>query len=973
MRLRPFDRSVGLVLAAFIVLLVLENFAIGIGYRTQFVAMWEMNHARFYLSPIALALALPIALATVLIGRLTLARRAVAVAALAAFFGAAIAWGVSSGRHFSILPIRIAFVVLVGCIAGLTGFLLAQQVLRLRARVIALIGALIAAIAWLADAFVLPRLYPAFHFALFFITLFAWAAVTLPLRKRPIGGPIAAVAIVIGTASLAWSPFAAQRVARSDNLRRVLLERAPLLGRAVMVASKLAPPPPIEDDAAAASTVIAMRGSHGRALDWSNRDLVVITIDALRADHVGAYGYNRPTTPNIDRLAARGVRFDRAYCPTPHTSYSVTSMMTGKYMRPLLAMDATDDGETWATHLQRYGWRTAAFYPPAVFFIDEHRFEKMKTSGLGFEYRKEEFAAPELRRSQITKYVEEAPKDKPLFLWVHLFEPHEPYVMHPDHPFSGDPKVDAYDSEIAEADATVGAVMEILEQKREQKAVFIVSADHGEELGDHGGRYHGTTVYEEQVRVPLVIAGEGTAPRVVGTPVQTIDLLPTMLAAIDVPVPPRLRGRDLGPLVAGTQADDEGLAFAETDDWTLVARGSDRLICARKIASCTLFDIKADPGQQRAVGDRPERVLELRKLTAAIERENGKLEASELPEAMRRCLQGDRDAAEDVAPLFDDARVAIRRGAARCAFKLRAQDMIPHLRRALGKDEDEGVRRFSTVALLRLGEKDMTGAVVKILADGEPEERVAAALALAEQGDIRGEIELVKRWNAMFAKTTRGDLDEARELLAAFAKIRSRTAVPALAASIEDVRLRPYIVDALAAIGDRSAKNVLLITFANERYVHLRPKEARALIALGARVDELEAPLTRFAGTPEPMPEALLIAREARLLSWKRGSVDFESPLDKRKDKGRVRVRGGPSRLFVLTGGEGPLTGTINKSELPEIAPWAGNTYVAELGDIPAGDIEVNLTHPVKVIAFWIVPRAEDIPPPPPEEPEPEP
>src|SRR5690606_37504706 len=98
-----------------------------------------------------------------------------------------------------------------------------------------------------------------------------------------------------------------------------------------------------------------------------------------------------------------------------------------------------------------------------------------------------------------------------------------------------------------------------------------------------------------------------------------------------------------------------------TDDYTLVARGTDRLVCARKIGSCTLFDVSRDPGQKHAIANRPERVTELQKLTAAIERETGKVEATGLPDALRRGLQGDVDAAEDVAALLDDARVDIRR------------------------------------------------------------------------------------------------------------------------------------------------------------------------------------------------------------------------------------------------------------------------------------------------------------------------
>src|SRR5262249_52018389 len=145
------------------------------------------------------------------------------------------------------------------------------------------------------------------------------------------------------------------------------------------------------------------KASH--SLDWKGRDLVLVTIDALRADHVSAYGYERKTTPNIDALAARGVRFEHAYCPTPHTSYSIASMMTGKYIKPLLALDTEDDGETWGVQLRRYGYRTAAFYPPAVFFIDEHRFRVMHESAFGFEYVKEEFTRPDVRHAQLERYL----------------------------------------------------------------------------------------------------------------------------------------------------------------------------------------------------------------------------------------------------------------------------------------------------------------------------------------------------------------------------------------------------------------------------------------------------------------------------------------------------------------------------------------------------------------------------------------
>jgi arylsulfatase A-like enzyme len=981
LRLRRFDRDVGLVLFGFIVLIALENLAVGLGYREQFVGSWEMAAARYFLSPLALALTLPVAVAVVALGRLALYRRAWAVAIVGGIGGGAVGVGVTTGRHFANMAVRVPFVALLVAAAAGASFVLARLLPRMRAREATLAGIAATALLWLADAFVLPRLYPAFHLALWFLVLGACGLSTRWLRSSPRARPLAACSLIVALLSAGWGAYAAPRLRSEDNLRRILLEHAPILGRSVIVASVLAPPVPVDDeDNVATTTLTQLRDRTGaRSLDWRGRDLVLLTIDALRADHVSAYGYARKTTPNIDALAARGVRFEHAYCPTPHTSYSIASMMTGKYLKPILALDVDDDSETWAFQLRRYGYRTAAFYPPAVFFIDEHRFRAMRDDSLSFEYAKEEFVTRDLRRKQVEDYLNAAPRDKPLFLWVHLFEPHEPYEMHADHPFSGEPRVDAYDSEVAEADASVGDIVELVEAHRPPGAVLIVSADHGEEHDDHGGRYHGTTVYEEQVRVPLVVVAPGVTPHVVEPPVQTIDLLPTSLAAFDVPTPPRLRGRDLGPAIAGTAAaTDEGIAFAETDDYTLVARGHERLVCARKIASCTLFDVSHDPLETQPVVDRPARVAELKKLTAALERENGKLEVSSLPDALRRGLQGDRDAAEDIAPLLDDAAVEIRRTAARCAFQLKAPEIAPQLRRALGRDEDAGVRQWSALALVRMGEGASGGAqalVDSLLKASDLDLRTAAALALAERGDGRGEADLLARWTTAFAPDTTepGEPPEARELLKALATIHARNAAPVLLRSLTDVRLRPHVVEALDAIGDPRAKEPLLRLFAEERYVHLRPAEARALLHLGAR-DKLLPALARFAGTPEPMLESVSIAHEARLLTPDHGGTEWAPFANRAHAKALSKVeahvrfpKAGPARLLVLGNGDAPLTGSLNGAWLPEAQPVGDRVYVVPAGEVAAGDVRVALSSPSGIVAAWLVPLAAEIRPPPPQ------
>ena len=242
-------------------------------------------------------------------------------------------------------------------------------------------------------------------------------------------------------------------------------------------------------------------------------------------------------------------------------------------------------------------------------------------------------------------------------------------------------------------------------EKRRPGAIVVVSADHGEEFGDHGGRYHGTTVYEEQVRVPLVVVAPGVAAE------RHLDARADDRSAADDARRARraaARARSAGATSAACSRERPRRATRAsrsprptTTRWSRAATNGS-FACGRlhpaRSSTCAPTRSRRGP-----IADRPERVKELRRLTAAIERENGKLEASALPEALRRGLQGDRDAAEDVATLFDDARVDIRREAARCAFRLKAPVMAPQLRRALAKDEDAEVRKWSGLALARLG------------------------------------------------------------------------------------------------------------------------------------------------------------------------------------------------------------------------------------------------------------------------------
>ena len=849
------------VVLAWLGTLLVENVVLGAGWGGEFTGAWEVTQVRRLVVPMAVAGLAPASIAVVGWWRVALlaargARLAQgALGALGGLGGLLLGLGVTHGRHFASWGARGPFVLLLvagGVLLGVGVVPRAASVARWPLLLLAM-GLALGLAGWAAGAFVLPRLYPAFHVAMLvaclsgatLVGLGARAAARLPARADTAVSVATGVVVV---AAIAWTPNAAHRLAQLANVRMVVVEHAPLLGAAVQLAVRLRSPE-LEQPATQGSS--GAPGEVARSLDWSGHDIVLLSVDALRADHVSAYGYARPTTPNLDALASEGTLFEAAYCPTPHTSYSVTSMMTGKYMRPLLALGLGEDSETWAQDLRLYGWRTAGFYPPAVFFIDGDRFPRFERETLGFEYAKVEFADPALREAQVAGYLDGAPADKPLLLWVHFFEPHEPYVDHPDHRFAGGAStdVDAYDGEVATADDGIGRIVKLVRSRRPGAAV-LVTADHGEEFGEHGGRYHGTTVFEEQVHVPLVVVGPGVRRGArVASVVQTIDLLPTALSALGIPRPARLRGRDLGPMLAGEAgAPDPGFAFAETDDFALVASGVDRLVCERRAAACALYRPSRDPAEKHDLSaDEPARFAELRAVLRGVERDQGRFEAAAgpaWPEALRRGMVGDADAAADVASLLDDADVTMRRKAAEVCFALHVAATAPQLRRALKREEDDEVRRWVSLALVRLGDPPIVD-TERLLADPSRDWRRRAALALGERGETRS-CETISAWWDEIAPTGQGrqadgepaqvamDLPHAQELLAATGKARCRGSVPALLRALQDVRARPYVSDALGALGDERARPVLLSLLAVEPYVTTRPHEAAALLALGA-------------------------------------------------------------------------------------------------------------------------------------------
>ncbi len=691
----------------------------------------------------------------------------------------------------------------------------------------------------MANRLVLPRLYQWFHLSLGAATLLAFLlAVRLLLRP----GRAAGVALLTTATALACF-ISLVGLGRSQGLRYAAFERTTLTALALraLPATREAPTAGAGGRRDGEARLPPLPAGPRRP----QADVLLITIDALRYDHVGAYGYPRHTTPHIDQLAAEGTRFSRVYSQAPHTSFSVSSMLTSKYFPTMARLAPGERHETIASVLRNYGWKTAAFYPPAVFYIDSNKLKTFAETNFDFEYVKFEFIDAQRRVDQLLAYYDTV-KPSRSFVWVHFFEPHEPYVAHEGFSFgSGD--IDRYDSEIAYTDAAVGRLVKEVRARR-PGTIVIVAADHGEEFDEHGGRYHGSSLYEEQLRIPLIISIPGVPPHVVDGQVELFDVTPTVLNLLDISVPARMRGTDLGPWLATPPAPAARLppAFAELEDKRMVSVAGEKLICDMRLGFCAYYDLTTDPHERHNLAEeRPDRVAYLhglldRWLDAHLRLEPSQLEpatgtagaAVAVPKAIERGRLGDLAAAPELAALLNSAApVAQRREAAELLVGLPPQPATAAaLARAAG-DPDSALAAWAAVGSVRLGDGTDRSRVAALVGDPTtaPELRVRAALALAAAGDGSGIPVLAG------ALDRHDDILLCRLIVVTLGKLGDRRAVPILLAHLPEVQNRREMVEALGALGDPAAVPALVESLRHDAYVPVRAAAAKALAQIGQK------------------------------------------------------------------------------------------------------------------------------------------
>ena len=379
------------------------------------------------------------------------------------------------------------------------------------------------------------------------------------------------------------------------------------------------------------------------------RNLLLVTIDTLRADRLGCYGYAQVETPHLDALARRGTLFENAVAQAPLTAPSHASMMTG--LNPTAHKVRNTGGfvlagfETLATLLERRGFDTAAFVGSSVL-------KKRFGFGQGFAIYDDEMPAADAggggeAERRAGEVVDRAVRwlssqaGKPFFLWVHVWDPHLPYA--PPPPFREKYQGRPYDGEVAYTDRELGRLFEAVAKKSPDTLTAVLS-DHGEAFSEHGEYSHGVFIYDTTLRIAFLMAGPGVPAGLrVKEQARTIDLLPTVLELMGLPAPQGVQGTSLVPTLHGKSAP-AGYSYTETlfprlnMGWAELRGVRTNRWKYIRAPKPELYDLAQDPGETtNVIAAHPAEVRELEAQLNAASGADGKVRtAAADPQTMRQ-------------------------------------------------------------------------------------------------------------------------------------------------------------------------------------------------------------------------------------------------------------------------------------------------------------------------------------------------
>ena len=576
------------------------------------------------------------------------------------------------------------------------------------------------------------------------------------------------------------------------------------------------------------------RGSESSvAVPLSRPNVLLVTIDTLRADHVGSYGYHDASTPTIDALAHRGVRFETAVAHAPLTGPSHASILTGQTplghgFRNNSGFILAPEVKTVAQDFRSAGYHTAGFVSG---FPLDRRFGFDR----GFETYDDRLPKGNDRRR--TPYVErfadattdavlrwlapvssqQASQTVPWFMWVHYYDPHAPYEP-PAADLAIRYRQSPYDGEIAFVDRQLGRLLQTLDATGEtSRTIVLVTADHGESLGEHGEGTHGIFLYDATLRVPWIMAGPRIAAgRVSKTIARSIDVLPTLLDYSGLPQRTDVDGRSLRRAADGEEMSDAP-AYAESLyselelGWAPLHAWRTAQFKFIKAPHPELYDLQNDPSEKaNRAGEQGPRVSELSsQLEVALRhaRPSAPTQSVDAETAERLRALGyvsGRPASRPAGAALRDPKDGVRflprlnRGmsAARSEPELAIRELTAVL------DEDPGLfmaRRTRAVAYAAAGRHELAIADLRLL-DKEGQLTAEDAVVLGDNLLSAGRLEEAA---LILQRAERENPSFPQPLISlAAVRIQERKYDEAAAACEKVLKLAPDHIEALRRLGD---------------------------------------------------------------------------------------------------------------------------------------------------------------------------
>ena len=650
-------------------------------------------------------------------------------------------------------------------------------------------------------------------------------------------------------------------------------------------------------------------------------DVILITIDTLRADALGYAGNARVKTPFLDSLAARGIQFNNAHAHNVITLPSHTNILTGLYPyqhgvreNSGFALDAKYP--TVATMLRQAGYATAAFV--GAFPLDR-RFGLAQ----GFDVYDDnygkgdatiDFAVQERRADAVlnaaTQWWKSA-EGKKRFLWIHLYDPHAPY--RPPEPFASKYRGHEYLGEVAYVDSQLQEKLAPI-FAADAGALVIVTGDHGEALGDHGELTHGLFAYESTLKIPLIIAGAGIPHRVENGYVRHVDIVPSILDVTGVRGPDRLPGASVVQHASGADSYFESLSASLNRGWAPLTGIIHKEMKYIDLPVAELYDLPKDPGETNNLRDERRRdvqearsllapmivppsankamdadaIAKLRSLgyisgaagakkeyTAADDPKNLVALDSKMHQAIDAFERNQLDRALQLSKELVDARPDMTVGREQYAFMLQANDRIPeaiHQLEIVVKNDPDNADDRVRLALLysETGQsKKALGVLEPLRSSNDPDVLNAFGVALADEGKV-------EEASAAFQRVLQSDPNNAPALqnlgIVALRKQDARSAQSYLSRALELNQRLPLALNTMGVVYAQSGDFATAVDYWN-RAVAVDPRQYDALFNIGlvetraGHRAEARKALQQFVTTAPPTRYAADIAAAKRTLA----------------------------------------------------------------------------------------------------------